>query len=221
MLAAALAAATLLFAWAAPAGAHVTVTAPGAAPGGTDQEITFRVPVEEDVDTIGLELALPTDTPIASVLVAPVPGWTHAEKTVRLAQPIVTDDGNIDSAVAEIDWRAGPGHGLHPGEFGEFTIIAGRLPDVSSLTFKAIQLYSDGSQVAWTQTQAPGSTAQLVHPAPVLTLAAAPASRPATSSGSHDAAAVALAIAALVTAAAALGVTVVTRARTSTTRGSD
>lgn len=216
VLAGVLAAAALFVALAGPADAHVTVTAPGATRGGADQEITFRVPVEKAADTIGLELALPTDTPIASVLVAPVPGWTHSQRTVKLARPIVTDDGDITSAVAEIDWHAGAGHGLRPGEFGEFTIIAGRLPDVPSLTFKAIQLYSDGSQVAWTQTEAPGSTAQLVHPAPVLTLGAAPSTRPASSSA-HDSTAVALAIVALVVAAAALGLAVVTRARQSAT----
>jgi uncharacterized protein YcnI len=219
-----------LFVLAGAASAHVTVTAPGATSGGSDQEITFRVPVEKDVDTVGLKVSLPTDTPIASVLVEPVAGWTHVEKTVTLAKPIVTDDGNITQAVSEIDWTAQPGHGLVPGEFGAFTIIAGQLPDASSLTFKAIQLYSDGSQVDWTQTEAPGSTADLDHPAPVLTLAAAsgpstaapsagssaapaaPAAPAASSKNSSNTGPVILGIVALVIAVAALGVAVVGRA---------
>jgi uncharacterized protein YcnI len=214
-----------LFVLAGAASAHVTVTAPGATSGGSDQEITFRVPVEKTVDTIGLKVSLPTDTPIASVLVEPVPGWAHVEKSVKLAKPIVTDDGDITEAVSEIDWTAQAGQGLVPGEFGAFTIIAGQLPDASSLTFKAIQLYSDGSQVDWTQTEAPGSTADLDNPAPVLALApasgASAAAPSATTSPAPTAAAkstsntgaVILGIVALVIALAALGVAVVGRAR--------
>ena len=160
--------------WAASdASAHVTVTAPGATRGGGDQEITFRVPVEKSVDTVGLRVQLPTATPLATVDVLPVPGWTHTQKSVTLAKPIVTDDGKFTEAVSEVDWTADPGQGLKPGEFGAFTIIAGQLPDTPTLTFKAIQLYSDGSQVDWTQVEAPGSTADLDNPAPVLTLATA------------------------------------------------
>ncbi len=59
---------------------------------------------------------------------------------------------------------------IAPGAFGEFVIIAGQLPDTDSLTFKAIQTYSDGSTVSWTDVAAPGSKADLDHPAPVLDL---------------------------------------------------
>jgi periplasmic copper chaperone A len=229
ILAGALACAITLLALAGAAAAHVTVTAPGATRGGGDQEITFRVPVEKNVDTVGLKVALPIDTPIASVLVEPVEGWTHSEKTVKLAKPIVTDDGDITEAVSEIDWTANAGHGLTPGEFGSFTIIAGQLPDAPTLTFKAIQTYSDGSSVDWTQTEAPGSTADLDNPAPVLTLAPSGAGSGASgAAGSASAAAapksasntgpVILSIVALVVAAAALGLAIVSRARTSGTR---
>jgi uncharacterized protein YcnI len=209
---------------AVPASAHVTVTAPGATSGGSDQEITFRVPVERELDTVGLQVLLPADTPIAAVEVQAMPGWTHIQKTVKLAKPITTDDGDITEAVSEIDWTAATGQGLKPGEFGAFTIIAGQLPDVSTLTFKAIQRYSDGSEAKWIETAAPGSNAQPEHPAPVLTLAAA---APPASSASASAAAsasqsggkasntgpIVLSIVALVVAAVALGLGVVSRAR--------
>lgn len=200
-------------AFATAASAHVTVTAPGATRGGGDQEITFRVPVEKDADTIGLKLSLPIDTPIATVNVEPVAGWTHIEKTVKLAKPIVTDDGDISQAVSEIDWTADTGQGLVPGEFGAFTIIAGQLPDTASLTFKAIQLYSDGTQVAWTQTEAPGSTADLANPAPVLTLAKASSATASRGNSSSATAAVILAIGSLLIAAAALAYTITNRRR--------
>jgi uncharacterized protein len=205
---------------AAPASAHVTVTAPGATAGGSDQEITFRVPVEKQADTVGLQVLLPTDTPIASVEVQAMPGWTHTQKTVKLAKPITTDDGDITEAVSEIDWTAATGQGLKPGEFGAFTIIAGKLPDVATLTFKAIQRYSDGSEAKWIETTAPGSNAQPESPAPVLTLAAAAPTASSTAASSKNGGGktgntgpVVLSIVALVVAAAALGLGIVSRAR--------
>jgi periplasmic copper chaperone A len=215
-------AAAALLALAVPASAHVTVSAPGATRGGADQEITFRVPVEEDVDTVGLKLALPTDTPIASVEVQAIPGWTHTEKTTKLTTPVHTDDGDITEAVSEIDWTARPGQGLKPGEFGAFTIIAGQLPDARTLTFKAIQVYADKTSVSWIETAAPGSTDEPEHPAPTLQLAAssagssAPAPVAAASSSdskTSNTGPVVLSIIALIVAAAALSLGIVSRAR--------
>jgi periplasmic copper chaperone A len=210
LIAAALAA---LLALAGPAWAHVTITAPGATRGGSDQEITFRVPVEKNARTVGLTIELPTDTPIASVLVAPMPGWTHTEKTSKLAKPIVTDDGDITSAVSQITWNAAPGSGLAPGEFGAFTIIAGQLPDAPSLTFKALQTYSDGSVVRWIQVAAPGSTSEPEDPAPVLQLSAAKPAAASSHSSSSNTGPIVLSIIALIVAAGALGLAVVTRAK--------
>jgi uncharacterized protein YcnI len=213
-----------LLALAGVADAHVTVSAPGATRGGSDQQISFRVPVEKDVATTALTVVLPTATPIASVEVAPIAGWTHTEKTATLAKPIKTDDGEITSAVSQVTWTAGKAQGLKPGEYGTFTLLAGQLPDAASVTFRAVQTYADGSTVRWIETAAPGSTDEPEHPAPVLTLAAAPGSRSSSSassssssssSGSSDTGPVILSIVALVLAAAALGLAIVTRARRS------
>lgn len=216
-------AAAALLVLAVPASAHVTVSAPGATQGGGDQEITFRVPVEKNAATVGLRIALPTDTPIASVDVQPMPEWTHTQKTVQLAKPIHTDDGDITQAVSEIDWKAQTGQGLKPGEFGTFTIIAGQLPDAPTLTFKAIQIYSDGTSVAWIETAAPGSSTEPENPAPTLQLAKAGAARSSSAtatastttstSKSSNTAPVVLSIIALVVAAAALSLGIVARAR--------
>jgi uncharacterized protein YcnI len=225
VLATALAVLLATLALAVSASAHVTVTAPGAVAGGSDQEITFRVPVEKDVATTAVTVVLPTDTPIASVEVQAIPGWTHTEKTAKLATPIKTDDGDITEAVSEITWTANAGNGLKPGEFGAFTIIAGQLPNAKSLTFRALQTYADGSVVKWIEQAAPGSTAEPENPAPVLTLAKAGTSTSSTSSTSSATKAakapsntgpVVLSIIALVVAAAALGYAFVTRARTRT-----
>jgi uncharacterized protein len=208
-----------VFALAVPAAAHVTVSAPGAVRGGSDQEITFRVPVEKDVATVGLAVQLPTATPIASVLVEALPGWTYTIRSAKLAQPIKTDDGEVTSAVSEVSWQA-DSKGLAPGEYGEFTILAGQLPDSASLTFRALQRYADGSTVAWNEVPAPGSSAEPEHPAPVLALSAssssAAAAPQAVTKSSSNTGPVVLSIVALVVAAGALGVAFVTRARSRT-----
>ena len=170
------------------ASAHVTVSAPGATVGGSDQLITFRVPNESGTaSTIGLTVQLPTDTPIASVLVAPHTGWTDKVTTATLATPIKTDDGDITSAVSTITWTAdSSADGIAPGQFDQFVLIAGQLPSVSSLTFKAIQRYSDKTVVSWVEVAAPGSP-EPDHPAPTLTLAAATSPTSATTTTSATA----------------------------------
>lgn len=157
------------------ASAHVTVSAPGAISGGGDTLITFRVPDESDAaSTVGLKLRLPIDKPIASVLVQPHPGWTSTTKQSKLSTPIKTDDGEITQAVSEIDWKADlAGTGIKPGQFDQFVVIAGQLPDAGTLTFKVVQTYSDGKTTSWIDVAAPGSTAEPEHPAPVLTMGAA------------------------------------------------
>jgi periplasmic copper chaperone A len=217
-----------MLALAGSAFAHVTVSAPGATPGASDQQITFRVPVEQDVDTVAFTVQLPLDTPIAGVDVLPVPGWTHTQKTSTLATPIKTDDGDITTAVSQITWTAAAGQGLKPGEYGEFTIIAGQLPDAKTLTFKALQTYRGGAITRWIEVAAPGSTEEPEHPAPVLSLSAAASGAPSAASGAPSAAPsraasttksssntgpVVLSVIALVVAAGALGLAVVTRAR--------
>ena len=112
---------------------------------------------------------------------APQQGWTATITQSKLAKPIQTDDGAITQVISEVDSTADPGAGIKPGFFGQFTIIGGKLPDgVTTLTFKAIQSYSDGNQVAWIEQPAPGSTAEPDHPPD-------PAPAPAGSAASQSA----------------------------------
>jgi periplasmic copper chaperone A len=221
------------FIGAAPAIAHVTVSAPGAAPGASDAVITFQVPDESDTaTTVGLKLQLPTDRPIAGVLVAPMPGWTATITQTKLSTPIKTDDGTITQVVSEIDWTADARSAIKPGYFGEFTIIGGKLPDdATTLTFKAIQTYSDDSVVSWIEESAAGSDAEAEHPAPTLILqgaAGAPGATAASPSAStvtvqaasasstdngRASVAVVLAVIGVLLGAGALGVVVIRRPR--------
>jgi uncharacterized protein YcnI len=167
------------------AAAHVSADAPGATQGGF-AVISFRVPTESDTaSTVGLKVQFPADQPLAFASVKPHPGWTYKTTTAKLAAPIKTDEGDVTEAVSVIEWRAAsPAAGIKPGEFDDFEVSAGPLPKAKSMTFKAIQTYSDGSEVAWVEEPAPGSTTEPEHPAPSIPLAAPGSDEPGGPAGS-------------------------------------
>ncbi len=183
---------------AVPAFAHVTVQ-PGAAPKGSYSTVNFKVPNEEDhASTTKVQVFLPTDHPIASVSIQPVPGWTAKVTTSKLATPLKTDDGTVDTAVSQITWSGGK---LAPGQFQQFPVSFGPLPDdADALTFKALQTYSNGDIVRWIDVPQAGQP-EPEHPAPTLKLTAAasdgsaptatgsPAAAPAASATRTDTAA--------------------------------
>lgn len=200
------------FLLAGPASAHVSVDSPDAEPGAEIAVVTFHVPTESDTaSTTKLAVQLPTADPFSEVAVLPQPGWTFTTKTTKLAKPITTADGaQLSEVTSEIDWTAtSQATAIKPGEFGDFTLRLGPMPDASEVDFGALQTYSDGSTVAWNQTSAPGSTAEPDHPKPTLELhAAATTPKAASTTG-----ATVLSIVALVVAALALGLAVVGNAR--------
>lgn len=177
---AALAGAVGAVALAGPAAAHVTVN-PSRAEPGSYTRVAFRVPTESDTaSTTKLQVFLPTDEPVASVSVQPVPGWTIDVHKAKLATPMKTDDGNVTEAVDRITWTADSAAAIRPGQFQEFPVSLGPLPKSGSLTFKALQTYSDHSVVRWIQVPSGGTEPD--HPAPVLSIgtSGAPSSPPAT-----------------------------------------
>jgi periplasmic copper chaperone A len=197
---------------AAPGWAHVTVD-PGTATQGGYTALSFRVPNETDsTSTTKVQLFLPQDHPLASVSVRPHPGWHAKVVTKKLATPLSTDDGEVTEGVYSITWT--PDHrqdALKPGEYDEFDISAGPFPKVSSLTFKVLQTYSDGTVVRWIDPPAPEGQPEPEHPAPVLTLVPgshAPADTAGTTSDSGDTTAtvaLVLSIVAVLLGATALG----------------
>ncbi len=162
-----------------PAFAHVTVN-PSSAAKGSFAKLTFRVPTESDTaSTVKVEVNFPVDEPLAFASVKPVPGWTVAVEKAKLAKPISSDDGEVTEAVSKITWSGGK---IGPGEFQEFDVSAGPLPEsADSMVFKAIQTYDNGDVVRWIDAT-PASGEEPEHPAPVLTLTAA-------TGDSHDASA--------------------------------
>jgi periplasmic copper chaperone A len=164
------------------ASAHVTVSSPAAIQGGY-AKVTFRVPNEKgDASTTKLEVTVPADRPIASVSVKPVAGWTAATEKTTLATPIKTGDGEITASVTRITWTAAADAAIQPGQFQEFDLSLGPLPETDQIVFKALQTYSDGDVVRWIEE--PSGDAEPQHPAPVLKLA-----KPAQGSHIHGAAA--------------------------------
>ena len=156
--------------FAGTASAHVTVN-PKDATQGSFARVAFRVPTESDTaSTTKLEVHLPDDQPIASVSVMPVPGWTATVQKHKLDKPLKTDDGEVTEAVSVITWTANGDAAIKPGQFQEFPVSLGPLPETDKLVFKVLQTYSDGTVVRWIDLPDPGGK-EPDHPAPVLTLA--------------------------------------------------
>jgi uncharacterized protein YcnI len=135
------------------ASAHVSVSSADASPGGFGK-IVFRVPNEEEsANTTKVEVTFPADAGLEEVNVKPVPGWTF-------------DIQKSGDAVASITWSGGQ---IAPGEFQEFEISGGPLPQSDSLEFPTVQTYDDGTVVRWVEpTPAGGDEPE--HPIPTLSL---------------------------------------------------
>ncbi|MEU1396142.1 YcnI family protein [Micromonospora zamorensis] len=168
------AAATAVLGFAGPASAHVTVNPKEATQGGYAR-VAFRVPNESDTaSTTKLEVVLPENAPVGSVSTMPVPGWTVATEKRKVDPPIEVHGSPITEAVSKITWTATGDAGVKPGQFQEFPVSMGPLPQVDSMVFKVLQTYSDGNISRWIDPPTPGAE-EPESPAPVLTLTAAAA----------------------------------------------
>jgi uncharacterized protein YcnI len=151
----------------AAAQAHVTVQ-PTSVPAGAETVLSVRVPNErDDASTVKVDVKLPPGFVSASW--EAVPGWSVRAVKQKLSKPVQTDDGPIDEQVGEIVWTAADRKaGIQPGEFRDFplsVVIPGKAGQ--TLTFKALQTYSNGSVVRW--IGAPGAD----EPAPRVELTSA------------------------------------------------
>ncbi|HMJ35557.1 MAG TPA: YcnI family protein [Baekduia sp.] len=151
----------------AAADAHVTLQ-PKQVPAGGFVVENVRVPNETDgATTTKVEVQFPEG--FASVSYQPVAGWSTKVAKEKLATPVKTDDGEVTEGVKTITWTAkATSAGIAPGQFHDFPLsvqVPGKAGD--TLTFKALQTYSDGSVVRW--IGAPDAD----HPAPQLDVIAA------------------------------------------------
>jgi len=146
-----LASAVTLGALAVPAAAqaHVTVQPKTAAAGAYVVE-DVRVPNETD-DAVTTKVAVQFPPGFAEASYQSVPGWTVKVVKEKLATPVKTDDGEVTEGVKTITWTANAkADGIAPGQFQDFPLsvqIPGKAGD--TLTFKALQTYSDGTVARW------------------------------------------------------------------------
>jgi uncharacterized protein YcnI len=166
--------------------AHVTIQ-PATAEGGGFSVVAIRVPNErDDASTTRVQVTLPQDDPLGSVSTTPVAGWSVRTATRKLDEPIEMFGQQLDEVVSKVTWTATDG-GIRPGQFQDFDVSLGQLPESGEMVFQAMQTYSSGEKVNWNQVSADES-AEPEHPAPTLTIAAAGApSSGAEEAGSVDA----------------------------------
>jgi uncharacterized protein len=129
--------------------AHVTLQPKTAAAGAYVVE-NVRVPNESD-EAVTTKVAVQFPEGFASASFQRVPGWSVKVVKEKLATPVKTDDGEITEGVKSITWTAtSKAEGIAPGQFQDFPLsvqIPGRAGD--TLTFKALQTYSDGTVARW------------------------------------------------------------------------
>jgi hypothetical protein len=138
--------------------AHVEVSADPATEGATNAVVTFTAEAES-----------PTSG-VASVRIVLPAGLTAEDVSLNKAP-----DGWALTPAADGYTVAGPA--LPKGQEVVHSIIVTHLPDVPSLTFKAVVTYADGSADRWIDDKT-AADPDPPHPAPVLQLAAPGARAP-------------------------------------------
>ncbi|MBT2367168.1 YcnI family protein [Streptomyces sp. ISL-10] len=171
--AAAVAAATSVVALSGAAFAHVGVQPQGEAAKGGYATVNVKVPNERDnASTVKVEVAMPSEHPLASVMPQPVPGWKVEVTRAELDKPLEVHGKQITEAVSKVTWTA-DGSKIGPGQFQQFPLSLGRLPeDTDRMVFKAIQTYDNKEVVRWIEEPKEGGE-EPESPAPVLKLSAA------------------------------------------------
>ena len=133
--------------------------------------VAFRVPNESDTaSTTKVEVVLPEDGP-DRVGVDDAGAGLDGGGGADASRPRRSrrTAAQVTEVVSKITWTAGPAAAIKPGEFQEFPVSLGPLPEVDRMVFKALQTYSDGAVVRWIEEPVDGGE-EPEHPAPVLKL---------------------------------------------------
>jgi periplasmic copper chaperone A len=147
------------------AGAHVTLQ-PEEVVAGDFTRLDVRVPNERDnASTTKVDVQLPPGFLFVST--EPVPGWQSKVTMRKLDKPVEQFGEQITEEVGQVSFTGGE---IGPGQFQDFGLSVG-VPDKpgGTLSFKAVQTYSNGEVVRWIGP--PDSD----EPAPQVKLTAAPA----------------------------------------------
>ncbi|MBW4719520.1 YcnI family copper-binding membrane protein [Saccharothrix obliqua] len=165
-------AAVIALGTAGAASAHVSASTPGPAVQGGYTKVTIRVPNERpNSGTVKVELALPAEYPLASVSTKPTPGWKAEAIKGKLDKPVQSHGREVTEAVRTIVFTADPGVKIEPGQFNEFDLSIGPLPDnTDKFVIPAKQTYDNGEVVDWNAPPPAEGGAEPDKPAPVLKL---------------------------------------------------
>ncbi|MGK3208601.1 DUF1775 domain-containing protein [Amycolatopsis sp. MEPSY49] len=107
-----------------------------------------------------LEVVFPDRPAVGSAVPENLPGW-------KISMRPGGGDGMAEKPVTSIVWEGGT---VPAGTFQEFPVRIGDLPAAGTLTFQALQTYSDGQVVRWADPAQPGRPED---PAPAVTVAPA------------------------------------------------
>lgn len=134
------------------AAAHVDAKLDGAGPGGFGV-VTLGVPTEAGKPaTTKVEVRIPEETPLRTVRAEPVAGWTLDIQKRKIDPPLLKDDGTpVNEVVSTVTWTAAPGTGIPQGQFQEFALYVGPLPESDTLSLPTTQTFFDGSTEAWAE----------------------------------------------------------------------
>lgn len=151
------------------AAAHIDAKLDGAGPGGFGV-ITLGVPTEAGKPaTTKVEVRIPDETPMRTVRPQPVAGWNVDVVKRKIDPPLYKDDGTpVTEVVGSVIWTA-TGPGIPTGQFGQFALYAGPLPDADTLTLPTTQTFSDGSSEAWTEAATGADKPKFPVPAATIT----------------------------------------------------
>jgi uncharacterized protein YcnI len=161
-----LAALTLL----APASAagHISLH-PNTVPAGAFATLDVRVPGEQEGAYVKkVDVRFPPG--FIGVDYENIAGWSTKVIESKLAKPLQTDDGAVDTEVSQIVWTwTGPLGKVDNGQFVDFPLSVA-IPDEAAgkaLEFRTVQTYSNGQVVHWID---PSLEAE--HPSPRINVTA-------------------------------------------------
>ena len=133
------------------AAAHVDAKGDGLSPGGFGV-VTLGVPTESGKPpTTTVEVRIPEQTPLRTVRAEPIAGWTVDIQKRKIDPPLRKDDGTpVDEVVSTVTWTA-TGPGIPQGQFQQFNLYVGPMPDADTLALPTTQSFSDGSTEVWAE----------------------------------------------------------------------
>ena len=152
----------------ASAQAHISLH-PNTIPAGAFATLDVRVPGEVEAAHVAkVDVRFPQG--FTGVDYENVAGWSVKVIESKLAKPIQSDDGPIDTQVSQIVWTwTGPLGKVDNGQFVDFPLSVAIPQDAEGqpLEFRTVQTYSNGTVVRWIEPSLSGD-----HPSPRINVTA-------------------------------------------------